>query len=263
METNIIYNTDCINGIKENINEESVDLIITDPPFAIDFKAKKANYNREEETVIDDYFEIKKEDYYLFNKSWMTEAKRILKDTGSMYVFSGWNHLEDILRSLRELDFKTINHIIWKYQFGVNCTKKYITSHYHILYVAQNPKKVKFFPFERFKKGEKTNTKKEARYDDMEDVWVINRENWTGMIKTPTKLPGEIIKKILQYSSEENDLVCDPFSGSGQVAWFCKEMNRQYICFEKSKEIYDFSNRRIEENKYLLKEKKGGKICPL
>ena len=49
-------------------------------------------------------------------------------------------------------------------------------------------------------------------------MWVINREYWTGDIKTPTKLPAEIIRKILAYSGEEGDVVLDPFLGSGQVA---------------------------------------------
>jgi len=256
MEVDRIFNTDCIKGMSENIDDDSVDLIITDPPFAIDFKANKANYNRDFSTVIDDYYETGSDEYDEFTMKWILEAKRILNETGSMYVFSGWNHLESLLRIFRECGFITINHIIWKYSFGVNCTKKYINSHYHLLYVAINPKKVKFFKHSRFKKGEKTEDgKRNARYADMEDVWIINRENWTGMEKSPTKLPGEIVKKILAYSSEPGDLVCDPFSGSGQVPWFCKESDRRYIGFEISDKICEFSNRRISENKYLLTKK--------
>ena len=240
----------------EKMEENSVDLIVTDPPFAIDFKSNKANYNRDVTKVLNDYHEIEGSEYEQFTDAWLSQAKRVLKDTGSMYIFSGWNHLETLLRILRELGFKTINHIIWKYSFGVNCTKKFVTSHYHLLYVAQNPKKVKFFKNCRYSDTEKTEDgKKKARYSDMEDVWIINRENWTGMVKTPTKLPGEIVKKILSYSSESFDIVCDPFSGSGQVAWFCKEMNRNYVVFEESKEICDFSFERIATNQYLLAKK--------
>ena len=63
-------------------------------------------------------------------------------------------------------------------------------------------------------------------YKDKEDVWEIKREYWTGDEKTPTKLPAEIIKKILQYSSEEGDLVFDPFLGSGQTAVVSKLLKR-------------------------------------
>ena len=82
----------------------------------------------------------------------MSEAFRILKDSGSMYVFSGWNNLKDILMALDDVGFTTINHIIWKYQFGVVTAKKFVTSHYHCLYVCKNPKKRKFNSFTRFKK---------------------------------------------------------------------------------------------------------------
>lgn len=257
MKTNIIYNMDCIEGMLEHVDEDSVDLILTDPPFAIGFKPNKANYNRDFDNVIDDYEEIEVDDYDNFTHEWIGQATKVLKENGSMYVFSGWNHLEIMLKHLRIYDFKIINHIIWKYAFGVNCKKKFITSHYHLLYVAKNPKKVKFFTFSRFQKNEKTEDgKRNARYADMEDVWIINRENWTGMEKSPTKLPGEIIKKILSYSSEEGDMVLDPFSGSGQVPWFCKKMDRKHIGFEKSKKIFDFCMRRFNENKYLLERKK-------
>ncbi len=90
-------------------------------------------------------------------------------------------------------------------------------------------------------------------YKDKEDVWNIKKEYWTGDIKTPTKLPSEIIKKILEYSSEKNDVVLDPFLGSGQVAVVSKMMERQYIGFELSKDYYEFIQKRLNENLYRIK----------
>ena len=116
IEINKIYNQNCIEGMKL-IPKNKIDLVITDPPFAINFKAKKANYNRTASRVLSGYNEIKPEDYYDFTHSWMSQVFRILKDSGSMYVFSGWNNLKDILRALDDVGFVTINHIIWKYQF--------------------------------------------------------------------------------------------------------------------------------------------------
>ena len=84
----------------KGIPDEKVDLVVTDPPFAINFKAKKTNYNRTASRVLPGYNEIKPEDYYDFTNAWMREAYRILKKSGSMYVFSGWNNLKDILLSL-------------------------------------------------------------------------------------------------------------------------------------------------------------------
>ncbi len=250
---NKIYNKDCIIGMK-TIPDETIDLVVTDPPFAINFKAKKANYNRTASRVLSGYNEINVEDYYKFTNNWMLQVKRVLKKSGSMYVFSGWNNLKDILTALDVNGFTTINHIIWKYQFGVVTTKKFVTSHYHCLFVCKNDKMRKFFPYSRFKKNAKTSDGKSLHYRDKEDVWIIKREYWTGDDKTPTKLPAEIIKKILQYSSEKNDLILDPFLGSGQVAVISKMLGRKYLGFEIIKSYYDFAYERLEKNVYRLKK---------
>lgn len=253
IEINNIYNLDCIQGMKL-IPDETIDLVITDPPFAIDFKAKRSNYNRNSNRVLEGYNEIPQKEYYPFTLNWMKEVYRILKETGSMYVFSGWNNLKHILNALDEVGFITVNHIIWKYQFGVVTNRKYITSHYHCLYVCKNEQRRKFYPYARYRKEAKDSFGKSLHYQDKEDVWYIPREYWTGDIKTPTKLPAELIKKILQYSSEENDIVLDPFLGSGQVAVVSKMMNRQYLGFEIVKEYYQFALHRLQTEKYRIKD---------
>jgi len=253
LSLNKIYNQDCIDGMKD-IPDNKIDLVITDPPFAINFKSKKANYNRIASRVLPGYNEIESKDYYNFTYNWMNQINRVLKKSGSMYVFSGWNNLKDILTALDENGFITINHIIWKYQFGVVTSKKFVTSHYHCLYVCKNNNERKFFPYSRFDKNAKTSDGKSLHYNDKEDVWNIKREYWTGDEKTPTKLPAEIIKKILEYSSEEKDVVFDPFLGSGQVAVVSKMLKRKYLGFEIVKEYYNFAKKRLEKNVYRLKK---------
>lgn len=249
---NQIYNMNCIEGM-QLVQPKTIDLIVTDPPFAIDFKAKKQNYNRTASRVMQGYNEIEQKDYHDFTVRWMAQAFRILKDSGSMYVFSGWNNLKDILNSLDHVGFVTVNHIIWKYQFGVVTSKKFVTSHYHCLYVCKNPKKRRFFAFSRFSKNQKTPEGRSLHYKDKEDVWYIKREYWTGDKKTPTKLPAELLRKILDYSSREGDVVFDPFLGSGQVAVIAKQMNRRYLGFEIVKKYYDFAKKRLDKNIYRLK----------
>ncbi len=252
-ELNNIHNIDCLKGMSL-LSDKKIDLIITDPPFAINFKAAKANYNRTASRVINGYNEIKPEDYYDFTYSWMVEAYRILKESGSMFVFSGWNNLKDILMALDDAGFITVNHIIWKYQFGVVTKKKFVTSHYHCLYVCKNQKKRKFFPFSRFKKQSKTKEGRSLHYRDKEDVWDIKREYWTGDEKTPTKLPAELIEKIIQYSSKKNDIILDPFLGSGQVAFVSKSLGRKYLGFEIVKKYYNFAKKRLDKNVYRFKK---------
>jgi len=123
IEFNKIYNMDCVEGMKY-IPDNTIDLIITDPPFAIDFKAKRNNYHRIAARVLEGYNEIPKEKYYDFTVKWLKEVYRVLKESGSMYVFSGWNNSKALLMAIDELGFITANHIIWKYQFGVVTKRK-------------------------------------------------------------------------------------------------------------------------------------------
>lgn len=242
-----IYNIDCIDGMK-SIKNACVDLIITDPPFAINFSNKKNNYNRTSDKVLEGYNDINHKIYYNFTYKWMIEAFRILKDSGSMYVFSGWNNLNDILTALDTVGFITVNHIIWKYQFGVVTKRKFVTAHYHCLYVCKNDKLRKFFPYVRFKQNDRSkDDNRSLHYRDKEDVWDIKREYWINELKTPTKLPSALISKILEYSSTKYDVIVDPFLGSGQVAVVSKMLGRHYIGFEIVEDYYKFAKKRLQE----------------
>ena len=246
-----IFCQNCIEGMKK-IDSDTIDLIITDPPFAIEFGATKTNYNRKPSNVMTGYSEVPAEQYYDFTVSWMTQAHRLLKPSGSMYVFSGWNNLKQILEALDDIGFHTINHIIWKYQFGVAAQKKYVTSHYTILYVCKYPRQRRFYPYSRFGKNDRDRSGRSLRYRDVEDVWDIPREYWRGSIKTPTKLPAAIIRKILAYSSKPGDVVLDPFLGSGQVAVVSKMEDRHYCGFEVVDEYYKFAKERLDTGSYRL-----------
>ena len=251
VEFNQIYNMDCIEGMSL-LPERSVDLIITDPPFAIDFKAHRSNYNRTQSRVLTGYNEVEPQDYLNFTRSWMTGAFRVLSESGSAFVFSGWNNLKDILIASDEAGFTTVNHIVWKYQFGVVCKRRFVTSHYHCLFICKDDSKRKFFNNARFVSDDRADDGRSLRYRDMEDVWVIKREYWHGDKKTPTKLPAELIEKILLYTSEEGDIVLDPFLGSGQVAVVSKLNHRRYIGFEIVEDYFLFANERLDKGLYRL-----------
>lgn len=253
LSVNNIYHMDCVDGMRM-LEDESVNTIIADPPFSIKFKGKKANYNRKQSLVIDEYDDILEEDYFDWTFQWLSQAKRILRKDGNIFIFSGWTHLHHVLNAINNTDLILYNHCIWKYNFGIYCSKKFISSHYHILCLCKNEKLKKHFPNARFNKTEKDEKGRKKYYIDREDVWIINREYWTGETKTPTKLPAEVIEKLIVYSTEENDLIVDPFSGSGQVSWLCKHnLNRHFIAFEKELGIYKFSKERLDTGQYLIK----------
>lgn len=251
LEFDRIYNMDCIEGMAL-LPEGSIDLMVTDPPFAIEFRAKRANYNRTGSRVLEGYNEISADDYLDFTRRWITGAYRVLSEGCSAFVFSGWNNLKDLLIASDEVGFTTVNHIIWKYQFGVVTKRRFVTSHYHCLFLCKNDKTRKFFNSARYGADDRTENGGSKRYRDLEDVWTIKREYWHGDKKTPTKLPRELIEKILKYTSNEGDIVFDPFLGSGQVAVVSKLNNRRYVGFEIVPEYFEFAQERLDHNLYTI-----------
>lgn len=239
----MIFNENCITGCK-HFHDETIDLIICDPPFGIQETTFDKHYNRNENNVIKGYIEAP-EDYYQFSLSWITQAKRILKPNGSMYIISGWTNLKHILNAIDECNLKTINHLIWKYNFGVYTKNKYVSSHYHILYVCKQKGKPKFNTYCRFNKNDRKNGRS-LNYRDLEDVFVINKEYSPGEIKNKNKLPDALVEKLISYSSDENDLVADFFLGNFTTAIVSKKMNRIPCGFEINPISFQYGIQRME-----------------
>lgn len=240
MEVNTIYYEDCIEGMRNRIDENRVDLIIADPPFGIDFHKVGSQYNRKSDYVVQGYSEISSEQYYEFTFKWLKEAHRVLKETGSCYIISGWTNLKDVLNAIDDVKLYLINHIIWKYQFGVFTKLKFVTSHYHILFTVKHPKKYYFNKIDHYP----------------EDVWTIKRPYRPGKEKNSTKLPEILVKKLILYSSKEGDLVLDPFLGNGTTAVCCIKTNRNYIGFELNPECQKVMNQEIQEARLSIKNQK-------
>jgi site-specific DNA-methyltransferase (adenine-specific) len=241
----MIYNEDCVSGAIKHLKSESVDLGIHDPPFGIHEASFDKHYKRKKEFLIDGYVEAP-DDYYKFSLNWIEQAKRVLKPNGSMYIISGWSHLRHILNAVHDLDLNTINHIIWKFNFGVATKKKFVTSHYHILYVAKRNSKPKFRTFCRFGTHEKDDRNRSLNYQDLEDVFVINKEYTPSKKKNKNKLPDALIEKLILYSSDVNDVVCDFFLGNFTTALVSKRLGRIPVGFEINPESFSYWNEKLD-----------------
>lgn len=249
MCNNQFYNIDCISGAKKYIPDNSIDLIITDPPYGIDGDKLHKHYNRKEDFVIDGYVEVPSSEYPEFSIQWIKEAERILKPGGSIYIISGYTNLVHILNALKLTSLTEINHIIWKYNFGVYTEKKFISSHYHILYYAKPGAKRIFNTYAFFSDFEKDEKGGSLNYQDREDVWVIKREYKPGKIKNKNELPTKLLAKMILYSSKENDLICDLFLGSFSTAKVAIGLNRRACGFEINKVAFDHQIQEIEKVK--------------
>ena len=264
----MIYNMECVEGSKKHLLDKSVDLMICDPPFGIGESKFDKHYNRDEDNVTDGYVEAP-EDYYDFSQQWISESVRVLKDDGSMYIISGWSNSDIVGRVLRELGLVVVNKVIWHFNFGVNTTKKFVTSHYEIFYVIKDKKNKPIFNTNcRFGNHEKEDGKS-LRYQDMQSVWMINKENQPGKVKNKNKLPEELIRKMVLYSSNEKDVVCDFFLGNFTTATVAKKLNRIPCGFEMNKNGFKskiFNLKKIEEGcdivfvENITNKNKGEKI---
>ena len=240
------YNTDCIEGAKKHIPDGSVDLIITDPPYGIEGSKLNKHYNRDESFVVDGYVDVPAREYGDFSLKWIFEAARILRRGGSLFVVSGYTNLHHILNALHATDLKEMNHIIWKYNFGVYTKNKFISSHYHILFWQKPGGKATFNTFCRYGDSEK-NGRSSMNYLDREDVFVMNREYKPGEVKNKNELPYELLIKIIQYCSNPGDTVCDMFLGGFSTAIAAKGLERKAIGFEISRNAFDMGIARFDD----------------
>lgn len=236
---NTFYNADCIAGAAELIADDSIDLIITDPPYGIRGDRLHRHYNRNESFVVDGYVEVPAAEYGTFSRQWIQEAERILRPGGSMYIVSGYTNLYHILHALRETSLEEINHIIWKYTFGVYTRRKFVSSHYHILFYEKPGERRTFNLESRYGCGERDEAGGSLNYRDREDVWVINREYKPGRVKNKNELPTDLLCRMIQYSSNPGDLVCDLFLGGFSTARTAIGLDRRATGFELSAPLFE------------------------
>jgi site-specific DNA-methyltransferase (adenine-specific) len=251
-----IYQVDCISGAKKYIDDNSVDLIITDPPYGINGELLHRHYNRNENYVLDGYKEVERDQYELFSRNWILEAERVLRPGGSLYIISGYSNLIHLLNALRKTTLEEKNHIIWKYNFGVYTKNKYVSAHYHILYFTKPGGKTTFNLYSRFGPGERNSKARSLNYQDREDVWYINREYKPNKIKNKNELPTELLIKIIEYSSNVDNLVADFFLGGFSTARVAIGLKRRIIGFE-------INHNAFIHNLQELKKLKPGYLLPL
>lgn len=235
MATYKIYNQDCISGMREHVKDESVDLIFTDPPYGIAGDKLDAHYHRDESHVVPGYVEVPLETYGTFSNDWIKECTRVLRPGGSFYIVSGYTNLHHILNALHATDLQEVNHIIAQYTFGVVTKRKFVSSHYHVLF-WQKPDKGKQ------KRTFNTNayyTDSKDSYHDRLTVQDLPRDYKPGQIKNKNQLSETFIEKFIMYSSNRNDLVMDPFCGGFTTARTSLRYGRNFVGFEMNKNAYD------------------------
>lgn len=218
----------CADAIKEmrKIHSDSIDLIIADPPYNLG-----KNYgNNHDLKEFDEYLE--------FTKKWLVEAKRILKKDGTIYVFMGVrfvSYLYDILD--RELKLFFNSWISWHYTQGLGKTRGFSPRHDDILMFTKS-KKFKFY-LDNVRVPQKYyRSRNNMRGANPGDVWLFSHIHYCNgnRQKHPTQKPEGLIERMVLASSDKNDMVLDPFSGSGTTLRVCQQLNRKCIGIELNPE---------------------------
>ena len=220
--------------MQQHVASASVDLVFTDPPYGIRGDQLDTHYNRDDTKVIPGYVDVPNNEYAEWCRTWIQECERVLRPGGSMYIVSGYSNLHHILNALHETGMQEINHIIAQYSFGVYTKKKWVSSHYHVLFWAKQEKG-------RQKRTFNTQcrvTDTTDSYNDRLSVQRLPREYKHGEVRNNNQLAESFIEKFIEYSSNPADLVLDPFGGSFSTGRAAVTLGRRFVGFELNPHAY-------------------------
>ena len=229
-----IYNQDCVEGMQQHVSDDSVDMIFTDPPYGIAGDQLDQHYNRDDSKVIPGYVDVPRDRYGAWCSTWIQECERVLRPGGSIYIVSGYSNLHHILNALHETELEEINHIIAQYTFGVYTKRKWVSSHYHVLFWAKSETRKQPRTFNTHCRFDDTTDS----YNDRLSVQNLPREYKTGEIRNNNQLAESFIRKFIDYSTNAGDLVLDPFGGSFSTGRAVLAMDRRFIGFELNPQAY-------------------------
>lgn len=248
----------------KTLSANSVDLIVADPPYSI----KKAEW---------DTFKSQK-DYVDWSIQWIREASRVLKDTGSLYVAGFSEIIADIkYRVAQEELFEGARWLIWHYLNKANMGKDWGRSHESFIHFRKTQKFLMNQEYIRIPYGAHTlkypshpqsnksvfssERKKDnwqpnplgAKPKDVIDIPTLNNGS-PEKTEHPTQKPEELIRKFVLASSNREDVVVDPFSGSGTTITVAEELGRKWIGNDMSKEYNLMAIKRLENAKHMSDE---------
>lgn len=254
--TNVLYEGNCIEWLK-SLDDETVDLIFADPPYNI----KKADWDRFES----------QEKYIQWSMEWVREASRVLKESGTLYI-CGFSEILADLKHPSMKYFKGCRWLVWYYKNKANLGKDWGRSHESILHLRKSKKFTMNIDTIRIPYGRHTlkypshpqaETSQYGNGGSRKDIWtphplgakpkdileVPTTCNGMGE-KTPhpAQKPEELLRKLILASSNESDLIVDPFSGSGTTLVVAEQLGRRWMGCELSHDYNQWAISRLENS---------------
>jgi site-specific DNA-methyltransferase (adenine-specific) len=246
-----LYLDDCI-VLMNNLPAQSVDMIFADPPYHLSnggitiksgrmVSVNKADWDVSSGVTTD----------YKFHQKWLKSARRVLKPNGSLWVSGTYHSVYLCGHALQNLEYKILNEIIWFKPNGApNISCRYFTaSHETLIWAARSPKTKHTFNYEEMKynKWEADVFKKESK--QMRSVWCIPTAglNEKKHGKHPTQKPLALLERIILASTNENDIVLDPFNGSGTTGLAAIKHKRNYIGIDNNQDYLRVTSERFKD----------------
>lgn len=249
-----IYNMDCLQGMQA-LPQEILDLTVTSPPY---------NIGKEYESLIDT------SDYVNWCASWMKEIHRITAENGSFWLNVGYFEVANKGLAVPisyllwdKSDFYFLQEVVWNYAAGVACRSRYSPRNEKLLWYVKSNNNYTFNldavrdPNVKYPNQKKNGVLKcNPLGKNPSDVWQISKVT-SGAKRSskertphPAQFPLEMIERIIKASSNENDLILDPFMGSGTTAVAALANGRKVIGFELNEKYIEIAKERIENYLY-------------
>ena len=231
---------------------ESVDMIFADPPY---FMQLHKELVRPDATAVaavtDEWDKFQDADSYdIFTQEWLKQAFRVLKKTGSLWVIGTYHNIFRVGYHLQNAGFWILNDIIWHKTNPMPNFKgtRFTNAHETLIWCTKEPRTKYTFNYESMK----------AFNDDlqMRSDWLIpvchgpeRVKNAEGKTLHSTQKPEELLYRIILACTNPNDLILDPFVGSGTTAAVAKKLGRHYIGIDQEKTYIDFAQKRLKNIK--------------
>lgn len=213
-----LYHGDCLIEMQK-IKDKSVDCILTDPPYAIDFQSNRRPKEYRFKKILND-----KEPFIKFIK----ELPRVLKNSGCIFMFTRWDKQQYFIDELERNNLKVKNVLIWdKVIHGMGDLTGAFGSRYESII---------FVSMENF-------TFPNKRYTDIIEYQRVDPVK----LLHPNQKPVELLEELLKMVTVENDVVLDLFMGSGSSGVACKNTGRHFIGIEQDKKYFDIAKARIND----------------
>lgn len=236
---------DCVEQMAK-LKKASVDLVIADPPYKLDMPSTSGMDDllaqKGIKPVREEWDKFTVDSYIEFTEKWIDEAVRLLKPTGSMFIFGSYHNIGLVNYVLQKKGIMILNDIAWfKRSAPPHLAGRRLTASYEtILWVA--PTKRYYFDYEAMKAVGSDLIHKQGK--QMRNVWDIP-VNSSESVAHPTQKPTAVYERLVRMASREGDTVLDPFAGSGTLGAIGPQLNRQTVLIEQDHNYSGVITRRL------------------